>query len=87
MPRDRRVDSKSFRECRDLSVFSWKRLALSKGRSTVVFWTILGKLEDCSHESLCIMRLVASEWMAVSAASTAAWRVIFTTNLPSSMKA
>lgn len=40
-----------FSEWRDLAVFPWNNLFLSKVRSSVIFWTSVGKLDDRSRES------------------------------------
>lgn len=42
------------REWRDSSVASLKSLGSSKGRSSTVFCTFLGSLEDCNHEAQCM---------------------------------
>lgn len=55
----------------DLSIFSENSLFSSKGRSSIIFWTSLGKPDDCSHESLRIMTPVAREREDVSTVSTA----------------
>lgn len=68
------------------SSFITKSFSLSNGRFSRVVWISFRKPEVCNQESLCSTTPETKERDAVSAASTAAWRVTLATDLLSLVK-